>query len=857
MRYEPLLAALTLCAGCIDDEPELSVRESALTAPRSDVCNQGVGPQFCVQVPPFEVGPNDSRWTVDGIKGPQEYAGSVELPFVTDHATRGALALPALQVTGKVHVQRVTHVSTTMVRTPYLYVYLEDIPVQLVSGAAMSKVQIFVDADRWADDDGKPHPGDRMYTLDLQQSSIQLHVVATMHGVPFWTPSTLTSSTKYAPNGCVPASTIHALCRGELAFPLPPTGIDWTPLPSGLDPGIGFAVRTVDTTGAMPWRSDTYAGMPSNRLAWQTLLFARPKGFDVSFMSWNVRRFEKFIEGTGFISVNPKDIGRYLANNDVVAIQEGWDTEQVQQILEGANEQRHILKKKPFVRYGTADFESDRSSVIASIATSFGKYTHGGVWIFTALPVGGGGYHVYTDATCRGEDCWKAKGVQWLRVYMQELEYDPNCWKSPLGCDQPPSGDDFIDVFNTHLQASAPAGCTLEDLEGLDVLISKLLGAISPILRPAALLVSELINADMNCSAITDAQGRASQLVEMNGYIERTAATDRASILMGDFNVNGRSHDASEYREMLMYLDITTSPIDDRISVLGDGGFDLQHGDVLRERTDVLPDGYCTGTDIGETGGQYDPNCTFSGRVDGAGRLDFILVRPPVPRSEATDYPRWYVMENESRDVWASPFPSLTNHFAASPPARLSDHKPVRSSLTIARLSNPPPYNPTWRHSVKLRVTSYDAGGMEDCIGCGPVDPYAKLTTQILPNGSTSSVFRTSECTDNEAANTASCLANWARTRKHTPPNETSLQLDSKIWDDDDNGNGDDLIGFNVRSLWEYASARYSLTLDTWGDPIAGATALNLAAVPMALCGWGGGTNQCHQITLTPLGPGE
>jgi hypothetical protein len=354
--------------------------------------------------------------------------------------------------------------------------------------------------------------------------------------------------------------------------------------------------------------------------------------------------------------------------------------------------------------------------------------TQGGLWVMSHLPLASQNYHVFTSDSCRGEDCWKAKGVQWVRLMLQDPgSFEPKCRTSTMNCNKPPSGDDFIDVFNTHLQANEPLLCKL-DSDWADIkaaVLAVLASFVDPVLAFHAAILIELVEGDLNCNTLTDRQARLSQLRQMNKFISAVAATDRSSLVLGDFNINGKPINGSEYQDALVALKIAAggTPDDDTVSALPPGGFDIRHGDILRERTDVdFATGKCTGTFIDEAGGTPDATCNaFAGGTDAKERLDYILVRPPQLISQWQGYPRWFISAVDPKLVWTSPFPSLSGAFSSTP-LRLSDHKPITAALSFARLSNPPKYNPSWKHKVEQRVISVDATDVDDCLGCGEVD---------------------------------------------------------------------------------------------------------------------------------------
>lgn len=854
-----LLCAPLVAVGCAVDE-STDETTSALTSviPASDTCNQGVGASLCVQAPPIVVA-NTSRWTVDGVRAPLEYAGSVSLPFATDDLLSpvGGARIGGL---GTVRLQRVTLAPPLVAPRNYLFVFLENIHVRRVTSGPQAVVNLYLDYSRFDGIDGFVHDEDRRFVVDLSSgTAVTVQRPVGLGSSTTWTAASA-SGILFAAGGCTTVTTSIARCNGELRIPLATSAVD-LPAP-GLAPGVGFMVRAASINGMAPdLPLARYAPSGFTRTDWQTVLFTRPRGFELSIATWNVRRFESLFESSGFGGVDRADIGTFLSGHDIVAIQEGWNRKHVEEIFAAANAKRAADGKPLFALHGPIDYEPEYSEVLATVVDAASD-TQGGLWVMTHLPIANKGYKIYDQTSCRGEDCFKAKGVQWLRVMVQDEEdFEPKCRRSPLHCNKAPSGDDFVDLFNTHLQATAPLLCTLSGWPGMK---AELIALIALIVNPGFALevaqLLELVEADLNCDTQTDADVRAKQIATMNAFITAVAAPDRSSIVVGDFNIDGKTTAKSEYVQMLVGLHIASpsTSSSDLISVLPPNGFEVKHGDVVREMTSLdFTTGRCIGTFIDETGGIQDAGCPFAGNTDAPERFDYVLVRPPVLAANATDYPRWLVMTVPNAAVWASPFPSTSGNFAASPPLRLSDHKPVISALSFARLSNPPKYNPTWRHTVTQRIVSVDATNIGDCIGCGEVDPYAHLWSTIQP-GVTGPAFTTSECTDNQATvfGDDACMANWVRTRPHTPPNETAIDLRAKVRDDD-NTSGDDTISLGTRSTWNYNTGTFVMS-QVFLSEVEVSSSSNPEAVPISRCaGATLGVEVCHAIELTPIPPGQ
>jgi hypothetical protein len=807
-----------LLAGCVFDTEDAPTDTTTIALtnviPTSKTCNEGTAPKQCFYAPVLEA-TSLSPWTVNGTRGESEYAGATEIPFTTDVARLGTVVMPPLRGHGRIHLRRVDHVRTGA-RTSYLYVYLEDILVTRTSPTQLaSTLSVYIDDKRFDGATSDIAVEDRRYVINLAAGgTVRTDAPAFLNGTPVWMPTSTAIGTSYAPGGCVPSpDNTWATCKGELRIPLSSTAV--AAPGTNLDPGVGFFVRSAMNQASAPaLDADDYASSYTKRTTWPTVLFTTPKGFDLKVMSWNLRRLGA-LDTTDFTEVKPADLGKFLAKNDIVAIQEGWDAEEMEKILDGANAERTALGLPKFHLYGPVDYGNARSSVISEVI-SWATETQGGLWVMSHFNAGAKSYKIFDD--CRGEDCFKAKGVQWVRLMLQDPEtLDPECLKGvPKSCDKLPSGDDYVDIFNTHMQASEPLMCIFDDDWATEkTLILAALYAINPITAAIAAAVDtviEVIESDLNCESATDAGVRHDQLVQMNAFISGVTGpdADRPSLVMGDFNIDGKYINdplkGLEYRNMLVTLGIASAsdPFSDAVSPFPDP-FDVKHGDLVRELTHFdFGSGICLGTAIGTDDGWINHGCPEAGRSDGPQRLDYMLVRPPTrPEDVSGEYPRWYMQPG--KQVWSSPFPSLSGQFAYEPPLRLSDHKPIVSSLELTRRVVPPPYNPSWPHDVELRVTAVDGTGYDDCIGCGEIDPYGKLRSKIHPNGTTTNRNPTSECTGIQSPSYPydPCMNNWYLDRDHTPGTETAVDMRTTTHDDD-NTSADDTLGWATRVQFVY-----------------------------------------------------
>ncbi|MBI3201323.1 MAG: endonuclease/exonuclease/phosphatase family protein [Myxococcales bacterium] len=862
--------------------------------PTSDHCNSGLKAGECVAAPLANSSALD-RFKVDGEFEQKEYANALELPYTDLN----------LKATGKVFVQSVRNRQNPVLPGrlgAQLFVYFKDIPFNASDVTPLSEwsLRVYVDADRFTGTTMCFDPGDRRYDLSfLQHAVTALRPLGSQNKCEVvakgWT-TTPDASPKFAVKGCAPDPTTAKVvrCSGELSVFIAAT--DLVPPVVGLQklsPGIGFGVTSRRGTGAMPeYLASLNIAYPSlslsDRTRLPTLLFGPPHGpqsFPLKIMSWNVRRFGSPGLKGPFAAVDSGDIGAFLAPYDVVALQEGWDRVAVDAIHSSANQKRTTLGLPPFALHGPIDFNPSLTKAIeqsvgtvglcawATIQPGSSKAgkcettgTHGGLWVLTALPLAQSGRHVYSQ--CKGEDCFRAKGVQWLRLYLNPPTvenqgchgefFDGNVIQSackPLG-----SGDHFIDLFNTHLQASGPQLCDV--LEGLTEIETMVMSAsVSPAAAVGLIALKVLVSSDLNCGS-SDEGIRKKQLQDLNAYVASVAAKDRPAIIVGDFNLDGKTLSATgEYATLVSELHLgPPSPvpsIDDQATPWPDDyDWDIDHSDLARTWVTDANYPVGTGTWIGDTGGTILSNKPWAGDFDGTERYDFILFRPPAaPNTYAYEKVDWMVMKDAAGWTWSSPWPGLPYNFGGAP-MRYSDHKPVIASFKFAPLAVPGRFHQSWKHDVLQRIASADATGAEDCWTCDEVDLRAAYTWVEVQGGKTdSSSGIGKECSNDDHVSYPpnSCMANWKHADSHDGSAGASHYFAAELWDVD-SSSGNDLLhhGTGQRIGWGTGA----LTLhDDDTQALLTSWLLN-DNEPVSQCTGTEPTNMCFLTDPDELGPG-
>jgi hypothetical protein len=835
-----------------------SVRQRDVTdvIPTSATCNPGIGPSSCFNLPP-SVGliatPQPPLWDltapkrvkIDGTWGALEYAGESELPY-TDFAIRA---------NGKVHLkafQSKNALGVTVLGT--LLVFLEDIPINLegavgAGGPAAGYVSLFVDHSRFTGTSFQAEGRDRLYVIDVLQGTLAKVYELVPDGQGGFTLYENAETFPWAKKPCKLDPSMAGLwrCSAELLLPLPADAFA-EPAPS-LQPGIGLAVFGNFGRGSMPEETakvfveqNVFIPPYYDRRWAQTLLLGPPRGFTNTFMSWNVRRSKMSSLGGPYTNaVDDEAIGRYLALNDIVALQEGWNLDMMTRVLGFANARRATYGLPPFVANGPVDFElSTFKSVVAMVAGPVigNEGSTGGLWVYSSLPVASEGYHSFK--ACKGEDCFKAKGVQWVRLLLNPpspKNSGPGCkpWStdSPAsGCDFPPSGGHYVDVFNTHLQADNPRLCQDAQLSN-SIKEAIPLAMANPILAYAYLMLKTLAEKDWNC-AQSDASVRAEQLQEAAEYIATITANrnDRPVIILGDFNIDGRTldyHGSNEYTRLLRSLGVgpslppgsSSTPRSDIISPWRwDYDWDIDHGDIARERPEIQwqdtpqqQGGRCAGTFIGDLGGSEASNCKFAGNFDGTQRFDYILVKPPTPPDSATfASSKWVAKKADTVDpgVWFSPWPGFTNNHGG-PGNRLSDHKPVVATIELAPLVAAPKYHKDWKHNLTIQVVSANGTGEGDCDG--QLDMYPRMWAFRQRNGVWEKRMNRIEgavCGDRNAVSLQAhghCVGSWGyfpwgAPEPQDPSQDWQHNLTLSMWDADSWCSGDDLLTVVPGARW-------------------------------------------------------
>lgn len=826
----------------LDELEAVGTSSDAITdvIPTSRDCQRAPTPSGCAMVPPTWVkSPPLPRLClpgqtcsvrlpegIDGVRSDHEYDAATTLPY-TD---------TKLHATGKIFARAFQYKKTvppwqggaTRV-AGYLKLFLEEIPLKYVQVTGefddpetdSGLIVLGIDRNRFTGADQLPDAADLFYLVDLKgvRPAAAFRFNRTTNA---FEPA---GAAAFHAGACAadPSSSSVLRCSGELQVALAEDELRPLPMPDeDVQPGIGLTVAPMRTVIGNAFSLPPQAALPEaaatarlldvllNRRYAVSLLFGTPQGHRVKYMSWNIKRSSIGALGGPFQEVEDAEVGKFLADKaDVIALQEGWNIEQVEAIVKAANERRATLGLAPLAAYGPNDaVDSAWRYVVGAVGGGFtAEGTSSGLWVLSALPVAATGFKKFS--TCKGEDCFKAKGVMWARLMLNPpngVNDSDACaqriWPNKTGslgrhegrgCGSPPSGAEYIDVFTTHTQSPAPEMCG----------DSGWLTAVK-ILFPFT--IAEF-DSDMNCAEL-DFEIQRKQLEEVNQFIEASTAEnrDRPSIVMGDFNINGRVPSEGsllDYGMLLEQLHIGPTLFDpsneqsDAINPIGTGTFDwdIEHGDLAREWNSPWPaGGECMGTTLGDGELTANPHCASGDFVDGVSRIDYILVRPPRPM-DAHDYvsPRWYAKRSTP---YSSPAPGVgvvSGSTVLGPPTRLSDHKPVLVGLEHVKLDYLPSFHAGWSHDVEFRVNSLNVSDRGDGAASGNrVDPYSENYGGYFDAASSKWVYtrqgRGHECEDRGIMAWPAdlgCMGDWSYRAHHDPGVQGKHVYGPHLWDED------------------------------------------------------------------------
>lgn len=768
--------------------PPTGGEPSSVRIPRSDTCNVGARlPLECVTVQPLQQEPPE----IDGLQSQREYWGATELPLSAAQATDARIALA-------VDPNR-----------EELFIAIRDLlPVQ-DSLDHQETFRILLDFDRFADGPGALSAEDRV--IYVSRAEGRAWMAAPSSATPQFSAEELEVESACASDRCFI----------EMNVPLPslvsPT--------DGSLPGFGFGVVAGDAHGyAQPAAlrgADTDGEFDRTLLS--TVLVGRAQGIPLSIMSWNVAHWGSEIEwsltGSPFSEHRLSDLAALIAPHDIVALQEMWNEEDAHRLRDEVNARRAVEGAAPMELLGPVH---GPNSIIEHLDTAgaFGE-PHAGLFVLSRFPAVERGQTIFSE--CRGEDCLKPKGVQWVRLQIS-AEEQPGCEgnerKPESACPIRDTGEMFLDVFNTHLQAANPSLCS--DPDSLVVAREGILAwchsrpELAPFCLPLRAATEELTT---SCTKSHE-EVRESQLSEMMELAEaaRQDAWMQPIVYLGDFNVDGRIVEGDEARDYRWLLDrMGLRDLPEQLEGL------IHHPDVAlaAERYDWKRCGH--GTLVGSGALPADsPGSRELSRLphadgepsmlalecpawscDQAGedgvrdrRLDYVFAEQSPLDALSPTSPPYLLMQSETLPAWEPLWPAATapeTHVCANAwgintqgeigTKRLSDHRPIVSHLELVPFRFPREPRLSEGDEVRVVITSADVSGESDCAlsSCGYQDPYLVRVTSEHGRRRCRESCHQEDHPGVLMRGLHGCMDDWT----HTFSSESSPEVRMELWDDD------------------------------------------------------------------------
>ena len=351
-------------------------------------------------------------------------------------------------------------------------------------------------------------------------------------------------------------------------------------------------------------------------------------------------------------------------------------------------------------------------------------------------------YFKNDDAGCCDADCAEEKGALYARVGTANAKVNSTCPKQGACATELYAGEQYIDVFCTHLQASPS---WLEDLatyleaakSGTTLKISELAGYLG---------IDSTDMTQYECDENEHRAIQARQLATLGDWIREKRVgnwalglrnfTDRPAVVMGDFNINGRNPDNLIPSPMIggaLYQKAATSfeALErTEFEKVTQAIYSAKHDMGLGFRNPTIPYPPIRGTDpvyvdevegLAEADGSNPlPISAFgeSTMSDATARYDYVWVLAAWPSDELP----FFAIANSPEEpyVW-------TDAHRGGDDVAASDHKATYAGVRFVELAELEVYNPLRPHIVTQRVThlqtlSYDGGayaGGEDFFGNG------------------------------------------------------------------------------------------------------------------------------------------
>ncbi|MBI3201317.1 MAG: endonuclease/exonuclease/phosphatase family protein [Myxococcales bacterium] len=482
---------------------------------------------------------------------------------------------------------------------------------------------------------------------------------------------------------------------------------------------------------------------------WQTVEFARPEPELLSLMSYNLGLVPLIADGGSGDVPDFAAIAATAGGPEIMCFQEVWEHGDRKDLALMSD----VLWQVQFP--GDADSEIQEAgapqecgglldpfcnpgwNLVPGQAASGLDIQDTGLLLLSKRPIFASEVREYSTEQCEGADCLEDKGAIWARVATQKS-------KVVLTSEDPPEtetiydGDEYVDVFCTHTQASCD---TLAAMKPYLLAIPAVL--LSPFIVLYGYDLADLLTCDDE--DIRDIQDQ--QFYELRKFIsEKATPPDRPAFVLGDLNANAHHADegvAHSYGKALDRLGLLNLTAFDGATKLFSKRYDIGLGckagvppfpiplqvtaacgpllttevfsyAASMPSTEPLWARLGVGTDISDK--QYCDQSLYQIWGDPTtGRLDHIMVIPPqpppgvLPAFAIPDSPEPYVI------VDGHPDPGQQG----SDPECLSDHKAIVGVVPIVRIEEKLSFNPKMKHDmahVVQRVENHtgdSAGGAE------------------------------------------------------------------------------------------------------------------------------------------------
>jgi endonuclease/exonuclease/phosphatase family metal-dependent hydrolase len=488
---------------------------------------------------------------------------------------------------------------------------------------------------------------------------------------------------------------------------------------------------------------------------WQTVEFNRPEPELLSLMTYNVGLVPLIANGgTGDVS-DFAAIAASVGGPEIMCFQEVWAHDDRKDLA---------LLSDSFWRLqfpGDADIEIQEAgapqecdglldpfcnpgwNLVPGYAATGLDIQDTGLLVLSKRPIFDSEVREYEPTLCEGADCIEDKGAIWARIATKKS-------KVVLTRLDPPEtetvydGDEYVDVFCTHTQASCD---TLGDLKPL------LLAIPAALTLPFALIFGYDLGDLLTCDDEDILDIQDAQMFALRQFIdEKAQPPDRPAFVLGDLNANAHHAEdgvANGYGQVLDRLQLLNHPPFDAATTLFSKRYDIGLGcekplptvpPSVQFSIPLMPSTACApvlttnvfsyaaalpanepvwqrlgvGTHI--TDKAYCDQGLYNVWGDPTtGRLDHILVIPPKPPPGVLPA---FVIPND-----AEPYVLVDGHPDPGQQGQdsecFSDHKAVIGIVPIVRIEEKLSFNPKMTHDIRYVVkrvenhTGDSAGGAE------------------------------------------------------------------------------------------------------------------------------------------------